>query len=293
MIRVDVIVAVRNEEQAIPVFVAELAALPLAAGVHLRTIFVEDSSTDGTRPLLRSLAAANASVGYHFLERGFGQPLAIVYGLRHSDADAMIMMDVDGSHPPSVIPAMIDAFGAGAGAGVVQCRRRSLAGRAVYRDAGAALFFGLARRLTGVDVDAQRIYFRLVSAEVARRLLAAPRTWHYLRFPLSLADPAPVRFIEVDAAERRVGESKYGPLRLARLAIDAVLSLMPPLRLKLALAGLAVAGVALALAADEVAGVVSLAAAAWLGRRYAQLGRRDVLERMVAVESANTGKVGG
>jgi len=122
---------------------------------------------------------------------------------------------------------------------------------------------------------------------VAYRILAEPRYWHYLRFPLSVAAPAPVRLLEVDASEREIGQSKYGPYRLARLAVDAVLSLMPIRRLSVTLTALAVIGFTLAGDGHVVAGVALLAGTSWLAIRHRQLGRADVLRRMVAVESAN------
>ena len=60
MTRVDIVVAVRNEEQSIPVFLEKIAALPLPSDVDLKVVFIEDSSTDATRPLLRRLAQESA-----------------------------------------------------------------------------------------------------------------------------------------------------------------------------------------------------------------------------------------
>jgi glycosyltransferase involved in cell wall biosynthesis len=144
---IDVIVAVRNEEEAIPAFLDQVMALPLPSDVYLHVVFVEDSSTDGTLPLLRRLAREHPKLGYYSLVEGFGQGLAVSFALSRSEADAMIMMDVDGSHPIAVIPDMIAAFREGAR--VVQCVRRSLANRRRHRRLGAAAYQVAARWLTG------------------------------------------------------------------------------------------------------------------------------------------------
>lgn len=149
MPRIEVIVPVRNEEQSIPVFLEHVAALRFPNGVDLRVVFVEDSSTDGTRPLLKRLARENPAVGYYTLARGFGQGAAVSFGLSRSTAEAVIMMDVDGSHPIDVLPQMVREFLGGAR--VVQCVRRTIADRKGYRRFGATLFHSLARALTGVD----------------------------------------------------------------------------------------------------------------------------------------------
>jgi glycosyltransferase involved in cell wall biosynthesis len=284
MPRIDVVVAVRNEEQNIPVFLEKLSALALPKDVALEVLFVEDSSTDGTRPLLRRLARENPAVGYYTLTRGFGQGLAVAFGLSRCTADAMIMMDVDGSHPVEVIPEMIRAYLGGAR--VVQCVRRTLANRAGYRRIGAMAFQLVARSLTGVDTREQNIYYRLVTADVARSLLQ-PRYWNYLRFPLPRRPEGVLRKIDVDTQERFLGESKYDFRRLVNLAIDAVASLMTGARLTVILvvsalvAGLLLRGGWWVLASIVAVGMV------WLLRRWMLLHRPDTLQRMEVLEEGN------
>lgn len=285
MARIDIIVAVRNEEETIPIFLDELAALSLPDRVSLAVLFVEDSSTDGTRALLREIAARNPAVAYYCLAEGFGQGPAIAFGLSRSTADAMILMDVDGGHPPAIIPALIRGFLEGAE--VVQCVRLSARNRAAYRGVGASVFFGVSRLLTGVNLDEQRTYYRLVAAEVAREILHNPRYCHYLRFPLQRGKPGSVRFIEVDMAERVVGESKYGPLRLLKLAVDGTLSMTSPRRFAI-LAGLfLLCAVALSFALGWLVGLFLLGTGGLLVIRYVRLGRKDLFDRMVVEESGN------
>ncbi|NRA02980.1 MAG: glycosyltransferase [Myxococcales bacterium] len=278
MTRVDVLVAVRDEEANIPVFLEQIEALELPPEVALRVIFIEDSSTDRTLALLRGIAATNPAVGYCSLARSFGQGVALSYGLYRSRADASIMMDVDGSHPPGAIPEMIRRFLNGAR--VVQCMRRTLASRKRYRRLGAGLFHVLSRGIFGVDLRTQNIFYRLISAEVARQFLATPRYWRYLRFPLPKTPPNAVQLIQVDTVERTRGESKYGPLRLAGLALDGVLSMARPARLVLlgTLAAVLAVG-ALGLGLWPVALLVALGLAG-LGGRYAAMGGTGLLARI-------------
>jgi glycosyltransferase involved in cell wall biosynthesis len=283
---IEVIVAVRNEEQSIPVFLDTLAALALPQGVDLRVVFVEDSSTDGTRPLLQRLARENPKVSYYSLVKGFGQGLAVTFGLSRSTADAMVMMDVDGSHPVSVIPEMIRAFLGGAQ--VVQCVRRTLSNRKAYRRMGAAGFQIMARLLTGTDTTEQNIFYRLVSANVARQLVHEPRYWRWLRFPLPRRPEGALRKIEIDTEERRLGESKYGFLRLVTLGIDGMLSLIAPPRLIgiSALAGLI--GILLIRAGwwPPAAAIVLVIVA--LVSRYVRLQNADVLGQMRVLDCGGT-----
>ena len=283
MPRVDVVVAVRNEEQNIPRFLDQISNLAIPPEIVLKVLFVEDSSTDGTRPLLRRLAQESPAVGYCTLVRGFGQGLAVAYGLSRSQADAMIMMDVDGSHPVEVIPRMLTAYLGGAI--VVQCVRRTLTNRAAYRRLGTAVFQAFAYMLTGVDTRQQNIYYRLVTAEVARDLLQ-PRYWNYLRFPLP--PPGALQMISVDTQERTLGESKYDFRRLVNLAIDAVVSLMTRARLSaMVAAATMLAGLSFWLANRRVLPVVLVLASVWLIRRWLGLHRPDTMRRMEILEEGN------
>ena len=278
-LRVDVIVAVRDEAAALPHFLGQIDALVLPADVDLRVLFVEDSSTDGTRALLRKLARPDSRIGYISLVKGFGQGLAVSFGLSRSRADAMIMMDGDGSHPVAAIPEMIAAFRAGAE--VVQCVRRSLANREAHRRWATIAYQSVAGWLIGSDPAEQNIFYRLVSAEFARRLLTQPRHLSYLRFPLPRR-PGALKTIPVDTPERQHGASKYPPLRLAQLASDAILSQIPTGRL---VAFAALAGLAAVLALG--AGIPALAGAIGGGLALALLRSGGGWSRMQILESAN------
>ncbi|MGI9592254.1 MAG: glycosyltransferase [Myxococcota bacterium] len=284
MTRIDIVTAVRSEEASIPPFVQHVRTLRLPQDVEVGLLFVEDSSDDGTVPLLRKLASQDPTIRYWSLERGFGQCPAIVYGMAHSAADAIVMLDVDGSHPIDAIPEMIERFRGGAR--VVQCRRRSVGGRRRWRNVGSAVFSRLGRWLTGVDVAGQNIYFRLVSAETAKMLVENSIYWRFLRFPLPPPDSGDLSVLEVDTPERSVGESKYDFFRLARLAIDGLLSLMPRARFAALAAAAALAGAAaLAMGLWPLAALL-LAALLWAGWRYAAVRVRYGLDRMRCVESS-------
>ena len=60
-------------------------ALALPPDVELGLLFVEDSSDDGTVPLLRKLAAEDPGIRYWSLERGFGHVRDHTIGSPHPD----------------------------------------------------------------------------------------------------------------------------------------------------------------------------------------------------------------
>ncbi len=283
MVRVDIVVPIRNEEQTLLMFLDRLASLRLPKTLAVKVIFVEDSSVDGTRPLLRRLAAERPDVGYYFLTRGFGQALAASYGISQSTADAVIMMDADGSHPLEVIPEMVGGFLDGAQ--VVQCVRRTLSNRKAYRQVGAAVFHLLARVLTGTDTTEQNIFYRLVSADFARDLLRNPRYLTYLRFPLPRMAGA-LRTISVDTVERVAGQSNYNLRRLVQLAVEGILSQMSPTRLAAVVSAMGVTAFSLLVIGHGWAATLLATVGVWVIARYRRLSR-PVLDRMEVLECRN------
>lgn len=284
MISIEIIAAVRNEERSLPVFIERVRALSLPDGVELRMTFIEDSSTDRTLEILRDVSVAGSDIGYYSLERGYGQGPAIIFGLSRCVSDAAILMDADGSHPPEEIPRMVALHLEGAS--VVQCVRRTLAERRAYRKLGTSLFQTVAGWLTQVDLAEQSIYYRLVSSDIAKQLVADPRYWRFLRFPLP-REPGALAKLPIDTTERTQDESKYGLSRLARLAVDAVLSMMSPGRgwAGAAVVSLCAAGF-LALGAWPISAALALALVT-IARRYRQLRSTDLLAHMRVRESAN------
>ncbi len=283
-IRVDVIVPVRNEAENIPPFLASIDALPLPPEVALSVIFVEDGSTDDTVDRLRAVSRDHPGVRFYSLEKGFGEGPAIVFGLSRSEADAMVMMAVE-SHPPELIPPMIQAFQRGAE--VVQCVRGSFTGREQQRDVMTALFPSIIRLLTGFDHEVQNVYYRLVSRDFSRWVLASPRFWRFVRFPLPDPESGALVVLQADMAEREHGESEYGVLRLFSLGGDAILAWMSGTRfLALALGGVALLGVLVAVDLAAVAIPPALLVAA-IAARYLWIRNVNVLDRMVVRKSTD------
>jgi dolichol-phosphate mannosyltransferase len=219
---IDVVMAVRNEQDNIPVIASELRSRSLPGGVRLRMLFVEDNSTDGTLQALRRQASSHGDVRYYSIRNTHGQTAAIAFGLSRSDADAVIMMDADGGHPPTLVPEMAAQFLDGAE--VAQAVRTSAAGRDTRRNTGTLLFQHVVRLITGFDAERQNVYFRLVSRHIAQRILRDNRTLYFLR--LSFLNDVKTVYLRFDSPPRMRGQSKYNLKRLVRLSFDGLLSVM-------------------------------------------------------------------
>jgi glycosyltransferase involved in cell wall biosynthesis len=70
-------------------------------------IFVNDGSTDNTLELLRTLKAADLTIGIVDLSRNFGKEIALTAGLDFARGDVVVVIDADLQHPPEFIPTLI------------------------------------------------------------------------------------------------------------------------------------------------------------------------------------------
>jgi glycosyltransferase involved in cell wall biosynthesis len=73
-------------------------------------IFVDDGSSDETLDTIQRLAFQFDEVKYISFTRNFGKESAMLAGLQHAEGDAVIMMDADLQHPPSIICQLLRGY---------------------------------------------------------------------------------------------------------------------------------------------------------------------------------------
>lgn len=107
---VSIIIPTLNEAENIAPLVAQI----LATAVPFREIlFVDDGSTDGTRDLIRSLAATHSIRLIEQDRAEVGLAAAIMSGARAAQGEFLLVMDADLSHPPQRIGDLLAPLFAG------------------------------------------------------------------------------------------------------------------------------------------------------------------------------------
>ncbi len=113
--QVSIIIPTYNESQNI-ISVLKSIRENIPKGVWAETIVVDDDSPDGTGRLvddyvegLRRLAEDTVSVIHRKARQG-GLASAILRGIQSAKAETIVVMDSDFSHPPQVIPRMLEAL---------------------------------------------------------------------------------------------------------------------------------------------------------------------------------------
>ena len=225
---VDVLVAVRNEEKTIPVFINEFNDL-IPDNIKLNIIFLEDGSSDGTVKLLQDLSKKMNNVDYISLDNKFGQYAALTYGLSLSKADAVVTMDVDGGHPIPTAIEMIKSYLEGNN--LVQGHRIIYKRKKFYRTIMSYaynLFFYI---IVGVNFFEQNVMFRLMDKPTNAKFLQNKNWWHIFKTNFKSKDGIRTSYIKYEAPERELGESKYGFFRLFKLSYKSFFSLLSVYRL--------------------------------------------------------------
>ncbi len=248
---IDIIVPVFNEATALPQFYTALSRVVSGLPYSFRFLFVDDGSSDGTLDVITLLSQSDSRVVVINLSRNFGHQAAISAGLHFCAADALIMMDGDGEHPPELIPEMLNLFESGYD--VVQTQRLDIAGsRRSTKSILGRLFYLLINHIGETDILRGGADFRLMSRNAVNALRQLPE---YHKFYRGMVPWLGFRHVVLPfiPSPRLGGASKYSLRKMLRLAGDGLFSFsLSPLRF-----GLFLGSVFLVLALAEISFVLS------------------------------------
>ena len=175
---------------------AEFARLELKAEI----LFVDDGSTDGSREVLRALAAEDPSCRVIIFRANCGKAAALQAGFTLAQGEYILSLDADLQDDPAEVPRFLEALQQ---ADVVSGRRTSLNGAAA-----PAFFNRMVRAVTGVKLHDISSGWKGFRRQVVREV-AVYGNQH--RFLPALAAARGFRVVELPVKHypRRSGESKY------------------------------------------------------------------------------------
>jgi dolichol-phosphate mannosyltransferase len=219
-----------NEEEGISTFYRELrAVLDSLVGWTYTILLVDDGSSDRTLDVLNTIAESDPAVEVFSLARNFGHQIALSAGLDAAVGDAIVMMDSDLQHPPTLIPQMIDAFRSGSD--IVSAVRAETAGTGLFKSSSSSLFYRVINALSDVHIVPGAADFCLLSQRAHAALLSMPERHRFLRGMVSWIGFNRT-FITFVAPARELGTSKYTFRKMLKLALDGVFSFSAtPIRL--------------------------------------------------------------
>jgi dolichol-phosphate mannosyltransferase len=225
---ISVIVPVYNEAENIPIFFASLAQVlsPMAAKYDWEIIFVDDGSHDKSWEEINKLAQVNTIVKGVCFSRNFGHQAAIEAGLESAKGEAVIMLDGDFQHPPSLIPKLIGKWESGFY--IVNTKRLKTEKESFFKRSTSGIFYWLINKISDIHIDPGSADFRLLDRKVVNELVKLKEKDKFYRGLVNWIG-FKTTFVEYEAGLRISGKSSYNfkkMLTLARIGITSF-SMLP------------------------------------------------------------------
>jgi len=217
--RVSIAVPIHNEMSVLPELLNRtLSVLDKIPGGPHELLFVDDGSTDQTLRIIEEAAQHDSRIVGISFSRNFGHQAALTAALNHVTGDVTVLMDGDLQDAPEVIPLFIEKYSEGYDVVYAQRTRRKEAWplRLSYY-----VFYRLITQLSDVTFPLDAGDFALISRRVVDHLQRMPEHHRYLRGLRSWVGFRQTG-IPVERSERHSGGSKYGVLRLLKLAADGI-----------------------------------------------------------------------
>lgn len=165
---VVVLIPLYNEEKNAAVISEAMsrvfATVPNAA---YKILFVDDGSKDGTLAVIQQLAAENEKVAYISFSKNFGKEAALLAGFEHipPQTDAVITIDADMQHPPTLIPTLIQHWQAGNDV-VYTFREKSNEHVSYFAKATSKMFYWVMSKLADVELENGIADFKIFDKKV-------------------------------------------------------------------------------------------------------------------------------
>ncbi len=199
-------------------------------GLACEVIYVDDGSKDATLAIARELPADTLDVQVVSLSRNFGKEAALMAGLDHAGAGAVLFMDGDGQHSPDLVEKLVGHW-IDDGYDVVFTAKASRKNESALRRIAVHGFYALINWGARQKIPEDAGDFRLLSPRAVAALRRLPER---NRFFKGLASWIGFRQIRVDyePAPRAHGVTTFSPARLLGLSIEGLTSFsVAPLRL--------------------------------------------------------------
>lgn len=215
----SIVVPIYNErENVAPLHEALTYALRALARPY-EIVLVDDGSRDGTRDVLRSLAASDPHLRLVMFRRNYGQTPAMAAGFRACRGHIIVSMDGDLQNDPADIGRLVERLEQGYD--VVCGWRRHRQDRVATRLLPSRIANVLIARVTGARIHDTGCSLKAYRSWVVRSLHLYSDMHRFLA-ALGVGLGARITEVPVRHHPRRAGKSKYGLGRIFRVLADLV-----------------------------------------------------------------------
>ena len=230
----SIVVPVFNESAGLPALherIAEVARY-LESRYALKTelVYVDDGSRDNTAEIARSLPATPCDVQVVSLSRNFGKEAALLAGLDHARLGAVMFMDGDGQHPPTMIETLVSRW-LDDGYDVVYTAKAHRENEPKLRSMGVHWFYSMINWGQRQRIPEDAGDFRLLSPRAVEALRRMPERNRFFKGMSSWIGFRQAR-VDYEPALRAHGSTTWNVWTLIGLSIEGLTSFtVAPLRL--------------------------------------------------------------
>ncbi len=212
-------------------------------GLAFEVVYVDDGSRDATSSVAKALPAGALDIQVVTLSRNFGKEAALLAGLDHARLGAVLFMDGDGQHPPSLIDMLVARW-LDDGYDVVYTAKTHRENESWLRRIGVHWFYVLINWGQRQKIPEDAGDFRLLSPRAADALRQMPERNRFFKGLSSWIGFRQVR-VDYEPAPRAHGATTWSLWSLIGFSIEGLTSFtVAPLRVA-SLLGLLLAASAL------------------------------------------------
>jgi polyisoprenyl-phosphate glycosyltransferase len=216
---VSVVIPLYNEGSHVSALLSDLKTALEETGCRFDVILVDDGSRDDTWERIKAEARTLSSLQAVRLSRNFGKELALCAGLERARGDAVIVMDGDGQHPPSLLPLLIEKW-TSSGADIVEAVKRRRGRESLASKFGALTFYVILNKLSGFKLKGASD-FKLIDQRVLDTWLAMRERNVFFRGMTAWMGFKTIQ-VPFEVGPRRAGKSGWSYLRRAKLALIGI-----------------------------------------------------------------------
>ncbi len=212
---ISVIVPVYNEEQNIKKFLERLIPVLKKINKDYEIIFVLDPSEDNSEKIILESINENKNIRLIKMSRRFGQPAAMLAGIKEATLDYTVLIDVDLQDPPELIEKMYDKINEGYD--TILAERSSKIGENIIRKTIATIGYYLISKLSESKIPMNVGEFRMISKKIVKYILEMEERDFFLRGANAYIG-FKNKIIKFEREDRKDGQTKYnrftGSLRI-------------------------------------------------------------------------------
>jgi glycosyltransferase involved in cell wall biosynthesis len=219
---VSIIIPAYNEADNIPHIINAVKNTFTNQIYDYEIIIIDDGSKDNSIDIAREISLTDLAVKFIELSRNFGKDQALKAGIDLATGDALVTIDADMQHPPSLMLEMIHQWELGYEV-VYAYRQEKNPDAKLKNKIGSKLFYKLVNFLSDINLEDGIADYRLIDKKVIKTLSGISEYELFLRGMVKWIGFKQIG-IPYTPAPRLIGESTYQIKTLIKLALHGITS---------------------------------------------------------------------